>query len=65
MSVRRIAFVVIGMIAWLLYLKYEHSVNITNFSQPWSVFAATEHYWPTLWVFLSLTGVAFFFVRKD
>tara|TARA_B100000676_G_C17805339_1_gene694449 strand:+ start:419 stop:616 length:198 start_codon:yes stop_codon:yes gene_type:complete len=65
MSVRRITFVVIGMIAWLLYLKYDHSVTITNFLQPWSVFAETEHYWPTLWVFLSLTGVAFFFVRKD
>jgi hypothetical protein len=60
MSIRRIAFVIIGMMVWLVYLSQVQAVDILKF-----ITHHPEHVLPTLLVFLSLTGIAIFFVRKQ
>jgi len=60
MSVRRIAFVIIGIMAWMVYLTYAHGLEVTIFFSHHQ-----EHWLPTLLVFLCLTGIAIFFVKKE
>jgi hypothetical protein len=60
MSVRRVAFVIIGMMAWMVYLTYAHGLEVKIFFSQHQ-----EHWLPTLLVFFGLSGVAIFFVKKE
>ena len=61
MSLRRIAFVVIGIMAWMIYLSEMRNVDLLRLHE-------TIHgslLLPSILVFLCLAGIAIFFVRKD
>ena len=59
MSIRRIAFVVVGMVVWLVYLSQVQVLDLLKFLE------AVE-YWPeTFLVFIGLVVTAIFFVRKQ
>mgnify|MGYP001246523594 CR=1 FL=1 len=59
MSIRRIAFVVVTMLAWLVYLSQAQDVDLLEFSK------ADDYWLPTFLVFIGLAVTAIFFVRKD